>query len=125
MGDLRPTLTVGLDRQGLEPAGQALVALAMRDLRGAALPALYQSGVRYRREPPGQEVWQLPHQTMALGYGDCEDLASWRVAELRIAGENAKLVFRRSGRRLWHALVRRGNGELEDPSKILGMKGAA
>lgn len=125
MPALRPVFTVGLDRAGLEPAGQALVTLAMHDLRAHRLPPLYSAGVRYRREPPGQEVWQLPSQTAERGFGDCEDLSAWRVAELRLAGEAAKIVFRKSGRNLWHALVRRANGDLEDPSAKLGMRGRA
>ena len=49
-------------------------------------PWLYQSGVRYGEEPPGQDDWQDIPETLALRWGDCEDLACWRIAELRTRG---------------------------------------
>ena len=51
--------------------------------RGLIRVPLYQSGVRYAREPIGSEVWQTALETQQLGKGDCEDLVAWRVAELR------------------------------------------
>lgn len=124
-GQIAATLPIRLDGANLRPIGAAFVALAGLDLQRRPGPALYDSGVRYAREPAGRERWQLPSETRALGRGDCEDLAVWRVAELRATGEKAKLLLRRSGNRLWHALVRRGNGSIEDPSKKLGMRGRA
>jgi hypothetical protein len=124
-GQIAATLPVTLDAANLKPVGAAFVALAGLDLQNKPGPALYESGVRYAREPAGRERWQLPSETRAIGRGDCEDLAVWRVAELRARGEKAKLLLRRSGDRLWHAMVRRGNGSIEDPSKRLGMRGNA
>lgn len=131
---LRPQVTinggvaqwsVGLEPPDLARAAGAFLALCDADIKARKLPPLYASGVRYRRESAGAERWQLPHQTLALGYGDCEDLAGWRAAELRALGERCTLVFRKSGPRLWHAVVRRANGVIEDPSAALGMRGAA
>lgn len=34
----------------------------------------------YRGEPQGDDVWQTPRETEALGSGDCEDLAVWSIA---------------------------------------------
>lgn len=34
-------------------------------------PLIYQSGVRYMEEPPGQEDWQDIPTTLAMGIGDC------------------------------------------------------
>lgn len=93
------------------------------DLRCHALPSLYDSGVRYRRERPMAEHWQLPSQTIVAGVGDCEDLSAWRAAELKNAGENAEIVLIRAKPRLWHVAVRRESGAIEDPSRILGMQG--
>ena len=62
--------------------------------------------------------------------GDCEDLACWRVAELRMAGErNATHAISvddlpdRSGRIVttFHIFILRGDGRSEDPSRLLGM----
>lgn len=85
------------------------------------MPPLYASGVRYRREPRGRERWQLAPQTEALGYGDCEDLATWRAAELRLDGIAARPVVYRSGPRQLHVVVALPDGSIEDPSRVLGM----
>ena len=37
---------------------------------------------RYRAEPPGQDRWQTPAETEALGEGDCEDMAVWTIARV-------------------------------------------
>lgn len=93
------------------------------------IPPLYRSGVRYMREPKGRETFRDLYVTLAHKGGDCAHLAAWRVAELQEGGENATLriqwVTTRRGPRIFHVLVRRGNGTIEDPSKLLGMKGAA
>lgn len=97
-------------------------------------PWLYQAGVRYEREPPGQEQW-LPIPFVLLrrdqgGGADCEDLACWRAAELRVKKNErgATAIFthrqRADGRRLYHIRVRRGpeaGRRVEDPSVALGM----
>lgn len=97
--------------------------------QGRRVPLLYQSGVRYAEEPWNangarvEEFADIP-TVYARRWGDCDDLAPWRVAELRAMGEPAKIRITwktlKSGR-LFHVLVRRANGQIEDPSKILGM----
>lgn len=59
---------------------------------------------------------------------NCDDLAPWRCAELRNAGEHAKIRIEwkthpRTGQKVYHVLVRRQNGDIEDPSLKLGMPG--
>lgn len=100
--------------------------LEARD-RGEPYPLLYQSGVRYRPEPPGREQWQLPWETLRLKNGDCEDLAAWRAAELWMYHGDmaARAILRDWGTGTMHCLVRHGSGEIEDPSRLLGMKGRA
>ncbi len=71
----------------------------------------------------------LPEHDVTVS--NCDDLAPWRVAELRQQGEKAKIriTFKRqpSGFQLYHVLVRRGptaqfpQGQIEDPSRLLGM----
>lgn len=89
-------------------------------------PKLYESGVRYIREPLGTEYFQNIPSVMKTGGADCEDLASWRVAELIMQGEMAvpavKVTVKDDGFRLYHIQVRRGDGSIEDPSALLGMK---
>ena len=103
-------------------------------------PPLYESGVRYQREPGTEEWMDVPH-IIEAGWGDCEDLACWRVAELRKMGRHAGPYVRyrtRDGVFHYHALVmhyrrvvKRGRAgvpvermvpdHVEDPSKRLGM----
>jgi hypothetical protein len=94
-------------------------------------PLLYESGVRYLAEPPGRDEWQDIPDTLARGNGDCEDLACWRVAELRV-----RFGDRYATRRITVAELPDDTGRLittfhisvisptfgrEDPSRILGM----
>lgn len=83
---------------------------------------LYESGIRYEPERATEEWLPWPYLLRA-GIGDCEDLAAARAAELRFTGEDlhARAAAYRSGPRLWHAIVVRGDGTVEDPSMYLGM----
>jgi hypothetical protein len=95
-------------------------------------PRLYQSGVVYRREPRGcddtacrEERWCTIPVTLGQGWGDCDDLAPWRSAELEVrervpARPRVVRVPSARGRR-WHVVVEHGDGRLEDPSAALGM----
>ena len=109
--------------QLLLPALEAAEA----DMRAGA-PDPYVSGVVFKREAPpsqGVEWWKRPARTLSCGGGDCDDLAPWRAASLRVSGEDPDalpvLMPVRPG--LVHVLVRRGDGSLEDPSRVLGMGG--
>lgn len=122
----RVTLAFDLNKDNLAILLEALTRInADYLLRHPSTPQLYQSGVRYRREPPGSERWLSVPAILRTGFGDCEDLACWRAAELRIRGIRAKafptLVPSVSGRELWHIKVGVLGGEVEDPSKKLGM----
>lgn len=89
-------------------------------------PPLYASGVRYAREPLGQEVWQGIVAARAAGVADCEDLACWLAAEYRQRGIAARPVFysrMRNGLLIYHIVVMLPNGSIEDPSRMLGMGG--
>ena len=95
------------------------------------LPLLYQSGVRYQREEKGKEEWTDCVETYERGWGDCEDLVCWRVAELRVRygirearpDFTLRLLPSENGgppRRVFHIIVRIGP-DREDPSLKLGM----
>lgn len=106
---------------------EALVAVNVVWLREhPSAPWLYQSGVRYKDEPPGQDDWQDIPETLARGNGDCEDLACWRLAELRTRTSEDVLphVTRTilGPRTVYHIAVRRRTGGIEDPSRVLGMR---
>ena len=110
----------------IKPILDAQVKINQLFLRTHNVPPLYESGVRYQNEPDdGQEEFACIEPVYYRKWGDCDDLAPWRVAELRNAGEKAKIRIqwkrRRDGRKLFHIVVRRANGRIEDPSAILGM----
>lgn len=137
----------------IRPVLGALIVANRLYLRTHHVPLLYKSGVRYKEEPLGtiEEFAAIP-VCIERGWGDCDDLAPWRVAELREAGEknaSIRLTWRfvardpderlcprgglhdfrdgvctlcqALGQKLFHVVVRRANGDTEDPSKILGM----
>ncbi len=88
---------------------------------------LYDAGVRYRQESMAEAWLDIPH-VLELKFGDCEDLAAWRCAELRVRGINARPFLKwynrpNQGITLYHVQVRHPDGSIEDPSAKLGMKG--
>ncbi len=90
-------------------------------------PLIYRSGVRYHFDRDAPDPWQDIPSTIAKGWGDCEDFACWRIAELRHHGNvNARplLRWRKEGDKyIYHALLRLPDGRTEDPSVALGMHG--
>ena len=98
---------------------------------------LYDSDVVYQPEF-GTEEWQDIPTTLERGFGDCEDLAAYRVAELRNQGIKANPHIRWrmvDGSYRFHALVKWPDthewksgrrvlvkGRVEDPSLRLGMR---
>lgn len=67
---------------------------------GQQVPFLYDSGVYWEAEKPqgrtacpegdGQELFLGIRQVLKQGFADCEDVACWRVAELRMGHAPAK-----------------------------------
>jgi len=117
-----------------------LAALARGFLRSSVLvnraimqrwdiPPLYEAGVQFGREPwhgKGVEEFADCLTVYQRGWGDCDDLAPYRVAELQEQGERADFrIYWRFNRRghleVFHIQVRRANGWIEDPSRYLGM----
>lgn len=118
---------MSLGHQALHIMLEALMAIDCLYLLGhPECPGIYDGQVRYQVEPPGEEDWQDVPTCLKLGYGDCEDLACWRAAELRIRHKiPAKPIFLwRSlpdGGQMYHIQVMTPSG-IEDPSRRLGMK---
>lgn len=96
-------------------------------------PWLYRSRVRYAREPNAGKYEEFAdiQRVLRRGWGDCDDLAAWRCAEIIVRERRpaAPLIYwreyRRAGRApltIWHVQVRRlDTQEVEDPSRLLGM----
>jgi hypothetical protein len=80
-------------------------------------------GIKWKPEPPGEEHFDHAGTVLRRKWGDCDDLAPWQAASLRVTGEdpNATAIVRRSGPKRWHAIVRRGDGSIDDPSRAAGM----
>lgn len=128
---------VGLERylRVLTGALETLAAAAAAELvTNREIPLLYESGCRYQREARDRsgarlEEWRSPLAVCEAGAGDCEDLAAYRVAELRerLGEPSARFDVLsqepRPGREHWlfHIRIRRQDGRLEDPSRLLGM----
>lgn len=110
----------------LKPILEALTTVNFLFLSTHHVKPLYETGVRYRNEP---KEWANEHFdsvpiVLSRGWGDCDDLAPWRCAELRQRGERARIRIqwkRLPEGKLFHIVVRRENGTIEDPSRILGM----
>lgn len=86
------------------------------------LPPLYKSGIRYAMEPnhgKGLEDFANPWTTLARGWGDCDDLILYRLLELLKQGERAHTRAEWLGNSV-HVVIRRENGQREDPSALLG-----
>ena len=85
------------------------------------LPPLYDSGAVYAARP--HNTWRRADQINGEGWGDCEGLSAWRVAELR-EGEDpgSRVGIYHTGPQKYHAIVIRGDDAIEDPSVALGMR---
>ena len=119
---LRASRALGL---AIKPVLEALVMVDLMYLRTHHTPFIYASGVRYQEEPRGeQEEFAAVPVILARGWGDCDDLAPWLCAYYRSLGEKARIRIqwkRTPNGKLYHVVVRRANGQIEDPSRVLGM----
>ena len=89
------------------------------------IPSLYKTRIIYKPER-STEIWKDIPSIMRDGFGDCEDLACWRIAELRNIGVMAKPYIKwtdKNGASRFHAVLLLPNGFIEDPSRSLGMSG--
>jgi hypothetical protein len=138
-----------------------VVQLLMSKRNGYPVPPLYRSGVVYLSDLLPREAWWTIWEVLDAGGGICEDLACWRIAELKGEGIDARPVVYHpdgvDGPVMMHALVgvpvnqarrwreltteqirgvelpgpapelRRipGAFAIEDPSRVLGMRGSA
>ena len=99
--------------RGVVASNRVTIRFARRE--GRPIPPLYSSGVVYDREPWAGQFEEFADLTTVLhrGWGDCDDLCAWRVAELLEGGEPAadiRVYWRisRTGQKKMHIQVRRG-----------------
>jgi hypothetical protein len=94
------------------------------------IPELYRAGIRFQNEPWAGKFENIASVAVVIkrGWGDCDDLVAWRIGELRNQGiqATARIYWRthdtpRGPMRLYHVEVRHPNGEIEDPSRLIGM----
>lgn len=116
-----------VDAPVLNSALEAVTRLNEEMIRSGEVPtfeeALKKYGIKWKPEPPGAEHFDHAQTVMRRRWGDCDDLAPWQAASLRVTNEdpNAKAEVYKSGNKRWHAIVSRGDGSTDDPSKRAGM----
>ncbi len=88
-----------------------------------AREAIERDGIRWKPEPPGDEHFDHASTVHSRGWGDCDDLAPWHAASLRHTKEDpgAHAIVVKSGPQRWHAIVKRSDGSIDDPSREAGM----
>lgn len=84
-------------------------------------------GVRWSPEPFGEERFDNAAIVVGRGWGDCDDLAPYEAASLRVTGADPGAFARvfPSGPNRWHAVVQRSDGSIDDPSQWAGMNAVA
>lgn len=82
-------------------------------------------GLKFIPESSGSENWKLAHAVLKDGGGDCEDLAFWHAAGLRVTGEDpgAACILVQTGEHDLHCVVLRSDGSQEDPALVLKLQG--
>jgi len=125
------SLPVGSDEAGAAIRAQVetLARVNVAYLKRHPTPPLRKAGIRYIRERglwggrPRRERWQSIPEVLKNRGGDCEDLAAWRIAELRVRGIPAQARIETNHRGGWHITVKIKGfpGWYCDPSKELGM----
>jgi len=103
---------------------EALVQINKTYITSHNVPPLYKTDVIYKIEDG--EYWKDIANILKDGWGDCEDLACYRIAELQSIGIAARPYIKwRKIDNVWvyHALVWRPGNKIEDPSLALGMHG--
>jgi hypothetical protein len=112
----------------VSPVLESVTRLNQALLRQGLVPRLStllkRRKVQWKPEPRGHgEHFDAADTVAARGWGDCDDLAPYWAAELRETGADpdAKVTIKRTGQHRWHAVVRRSDGSVDDPSAAAGM----
>lgn len=114
----------------LNGALEAVTRLNEDLIRTGVSPTSHQlidAGAKWQPEKPGDEHFDHGGLVAKRGHGDCDDWAPLHAATLRVTGEDpgAVAIVKKSGPKRWHAIVRRSDGTIDDPSLSAGMPGPA
>jgi transglutaminase-like putative cysteine protease len=137
---VRPSVSVTADEAAQLLHGIVAVNLKQIEKRAVKYAGAGQAGyfpilrgiqnktVRYDRYDPEEEwkTWgQLVSELESKGkaHGDCEDLATSVVAELKFAGIPARTYVYKSGPTLYHVVLLTDRWGILDPSRSAGMDG--
>lgn len=105
--------------RGIDAALEDLTTANAELISAGRAPRFGERPLRYRADRP-TDCWQTADLTAVRGGGDCEDLATYYAADLRLDGIPARATWLRVGPRSGHALVF-VDGVYIDPSAALGM----
>lgn len=105
----------------LNAALETVTRVDESQIKRGILPTVTQAikdGARWRPEPPGDEHFDHAAAIVRRGWGDCDDWAPWKAAELRATGVDpgARAEVEKSGPNRWHAKVTSSSGKKIDPS---------
>lgn len=99
---------------------EGFVRAAQLEIEAGIVPPspMLVANIRFIDEPAGSEDWQLPHQVVKSGGGDCEDLAFWVAGGMRATGQDpgASCVLLQTGPNKLHCVVQTSDGQLIDPT---------
>lgn len=134
-------------REDLADIVRALARINARKMASGRFAPLYESRIRWSRtrpyvasqcdgeichEPERADLWQDRIALEESGEGDCKDLVAVRLAELWLTGDHDAdvevVLFPDAlgpNYDLYHVVLRRGDGVIEDPSRELGMESVA
>jgi hypothetical protein len=103
----------------------AYIVLNQHELRRyPQAPWLYQAGIPYHSEPiRGVSKWVTFRELLKdPKWANCKNLATWRAAEIRERlGQRAVTKVLQENDHTMHVVVEWPNGDIEDPSVVLGM----
>lgn len=117
----------------IDPVLEAVTRLNESMIRQGSPTAteLVRGGAIWRPENMGDEHFDHGGTIASRGWGDCDDWAPLKAAEMRATGEDPGAIARvvPSGPTTWHALVQKSDGTVlhgdADISVQAGMKGSA
>lgn len=113
--------------RALEAALEATSLANAEAIRRGELPHVEDvlaSGAKWKPEPfLDGEHFDLGHEIVQRGWGDCDDWAPLLTGSLIASGDDpgARTRIVKTGKNRWHAVVETSDGQVLDPSRWAGM----